>query len=204
MKELEFGIDKDWIKQHWWLITVISTLYVYSVGFLSTLIFYEAFNISASSYFDLSDYFRFLLGDVELFGFPFFIILIVVAIAIFRKAEKKVAEASQRNYITSHLRLLVTVTIIVLSFVFPTYYALNQADLIKHGAYVEVDIKLKDKELKSVAVIGGTNNFLFIYDSSSNKAKAVNMSQVIDIYFKGPSEPLLELIQKREMAYKRE
>jgi len=202
MKKLELGIDKDWIKQHWWLITAASTIYLYTVAFVSTLIFYDAFDLSVFSFFELSDYLRILFRDVGMFGYPFFIVLIVLALSILRKKEKKISEQEGTEYSSSLFLQVMPIVVLALSFIFPIHTATFQAELIKNGAYQEVNIKLKGKNLSAVTIIGGTSEFVFIYGPPSNKAQAINKSEVIDINFIGPNKALLELKKEREEKHR--
>ncbi|MGD2116934.1 MAG: hypothetical protein PVG66_01125 [Chromatiales bacterium] len=196
-------MNKDWIKQNWWLITAGATIYIYSVAFLSTLLFYDAFEISISSYFNISDYLRFLFRDVEIFAFPFFIMCLVFASLLLRKSEREFADQEKRIYKPSFFLRLVPLLIILASFAFPVFMASHQSGLIMSGVYDKADIKLKDKELFSVAIIGGVNDFIFIYGPPPNKAKAININEVVEIHFKGPSEPLHELNRKRSESFRK-
>mgnify|MGYP001484395494 FL=1 len=128
-KELSF--NTAWIKENWWLITAASTLYIYIIGFSSTLIFFKEFDVAVFSFFNITDYLRILLRDLELFAYPFMIIILVLALSITRNYEKRLANQQGDKDSTSLFIKTVIVFVVVISLIFPILHAQLSASRIK-------------------------------------------------------------------------
>ncbi len=202
MKKILLAVS--WLKNHWVLLGALSTFYIYLVAFISTLIFYGAFSLSISPYFDIADYFKILLREWEVFVVPFFGVIGIYMAVILRKAE---AEYNENCNEESPKRFSLTypfvVVILCLCSIFPLFAVSQQADKIKNGAFILCDLELRNGKIKGVSVIGGTKNVLAIYDKKKGYATIINMSEVLKVDYKGPSEQLVKLNAKRRQEHKK-
>ena len=202
MKNYKQYFNTEWIKEHWWLVTASSTICIYTIAFIKTIVFFDEFHIPIFSFFDLSDYIRIMFMDISLFMFSSMMVIAALALSLVRNAIKEFTEHKGKEYVGSLFVKFFAILLLFISLATPVSLSINDAKMIKSGAYKEVSIKLKEKDLSKATILGGTNNYIFIYDLLSHRAHAINVSEIIKISFNGPNKALKHFYEKREQNHR--
>jgi len=199
----KFKFYTEWIKRNWLLIAAASTVYGYTIGIASTLVFFDTFKVDVSPFFSVSDYLRIFFRDSELlFAIPLFTIIIVTIIPVYLSSAKRFTEQEGNVYSGSLFLLFASFIIFILLFVSPFVLVKHQADMIKKGSYKEVGVNLKNGDVLITTILGGNSEIIFVYNSSSDKAKAIKANAIQSIIFNGENEILINRIKERSEEYR--